>query len=93
MYGFHDFTGVRAVVDLAGMCDAITRLGGNPGQSTPLVYSTCSIQQHFNWSQNLGCKLTIMIFYIFCDVHYAYSVGKRGYVIDESDDDNPVTTL
>src|SRR5688500_20199945 len=31
-----DFTGVPAVVDLAAMRDAITRLGGNPQQITPL---------------------------------------------------------
>ena len=32
-----DFTGVPAVVDLAAMRDAITRLGGNPAKVNPLV--------------------------------------------------------
>jgi len=32
-----DFTGVPAVVDLAAMRDAITRLGGNPDKINPLV--------------------------------------------------------
>ncbi|MFX8335597.1 aconitase family protein, partial [Acinetobacter baumannii] len=32
-----DFTGVPAVVDLAAMRDAMTRLGGNPTKINPLV--------------------------------------------------------
>lgn len=32
-----DFTGVPAVVDLAAMRDAVSRLGGNPNQINPLV--------------------------------------------------------
>ena len=37
MYGLQDFTGVPAVVDLAAMRDAITRLGGDPEKINPLV--------------------------------------------------------
>ncbi|MBX9925052.1 MAG: aconitate hydratase, partial [Hyphomicrobiaceae bacterium] len=32
-----DFTGVPAVVDLAAMCDGMTKLGGNPEKINPLV--------------------------------------------------------
>ena len=32
-----DFTGVPAVVDLAGMRDAMVRMGGDPGKINPLV--------------------------------------------------------
>src|SRR4029453_2986087 len=34
-----DFTGVPCVVDLAAMRDAVTRLGGSPTQSNPLIPS------------------------------------------------------
>ncbi len=34
-----DFTGVPCVVDLAAMRDAVTKLGGNPGQINPLIPS------------------------------------------------------
>jgi hypothetical protein len=46
-----DFTGVPAVVDLAAMRDAITRLGGDPDKINPLVSQN---YDHVTWSSNLG---------------------------------------
>src|SRR3546814_317440 len=34
-----DFTGVPCVVDLAAMCDAVVKLGGQPDQINPLIPS------------------------------------------------------
>ncbi len=46
-----DFTGVPAVVDLAAMRDAMTRLGGNPDKINPLVSQNYG---PVTWSSTLG---------------------------------------
>lgn len=41
-----DFTGVPAVVDLAAMRDAITRLGGDPDRINPLVCAALTLASY-----------------------------------------------
>jgi hypothetical protein len=58
-----DFTGVPAVVDLAAMRDAITRLGGDPDKINPLVSQN---YDPVTWSSTLGMDFLHLVNRLEC---------------------------
>jgi len=77
-----DFTGVPAVVDLAAMRDAMTKLGGNPQKINPLVPVDLVIDLIVEVDQSDRCRQVAVVIDVDQGRHLVERVDRHGVVIE-----------